>query len=89
MGTDRDRRTVESYPVRAVEFHVLLTLAAGEGGDGGVLRARAAGAAHRSRAVAAAGIAPRQKLTFVLNVTRRNPDADVGWRKNGDVITPL
>ena len=30
-----------------------------------------------------------QKLTFVLNVIRRKPDADVGCRKNGDVMMPL
>lgn len=32
---------------------------------------------------------PFQKLTFMLNVTRRTPEADVGFRKNGEVITPL
>ena len=30
-----------------------------------------------------------QKLTFVENVMRRTPDADVGRRKKGDVMIPL
>jgi DNA-binding PadR family transcriptional regulator len=39
MGTDRDRRRVDHYlPLRPVEFHVLLSLAAGERHGYGILK---------------------------------------------------
>ena len=30
-----------------------------------------------------------QKLTFVANVIRRHPDAELGFRKFGEVMMPL
>jgi hypothetical protein len=30
-----------------------------------------------------------QKLKLIPKLIRRTPDADVGLRKNGDVMTPL
>jgi DNA-binding PadR family transcriptional regulator len=39
MGTDRDRRRIDDYlPLRPVEFHVLLSLAAGERHGYGILK---------------------------------------------------
>ena len=38
MGTDRDRRTADSHPVRAVEFHILLILAGGERHGYGIIQ---------------------------------------------------
>ena len=38
MGTDRDRRERESLPLRRVEFHILLSLAAGERHGYGIIQ---------------------------------------------------
>jgi DNA-binding PadR family transcriptional regulator len=38
MGMDRDRRTRERQPLRGVEFHILLSLAAGERHGYGIIR---------------------------------------------------
>src|ERR1700682_7786 len=39
MGTDRDRRTIDDHlPLRPVEFHILLSLAAGERHGYGILQ---------------------------------------------------
>lgn len=38
MGMDRDRRTRERPPLRTVEFHILLSLAAGERHGYGIIR---------------------------------------------------
>lgn len=39
MGTDRDRRTIDDYlPLRPVEFHILLSLAAGERHGYGIIQ---------------------------------------------------
>jgi DNA-binding PadR family transcriptional regulator len=47
MGTDRTRRGLDATPLRTVEFHILLSLAAGERHGYGIIqdiRARAAAA---------------------------------------------
>jgi DNA-binding PadR family transcriptional regulator len=38
MGTDRDRGTDEHLPLRGVEFHILLSLAAGERHGYGIIQ---------------------------------------------------
>ena len=39
MGTDRDRRTLDAHlPLRPVEFHILLSLAAGERHGYGIIQ---------------------------------------------------
>src|SRR5438094_1404965 len=38
MGMDRDRRERESLPLRRVEFHILLSLAAGERHGYGIIQ---------------------------------------------------
>jgi DNA-binding PadR family transcriptional regulator len=92
MGTDRDRRRVDHYlPLRPVEFHVLLSLAAGERHGYGILKDVEA---RDARAVPDVGTMYRALARMVESgvieaaPARRAPDAG-GERRTYYRITQL
>src|SRR5262245_56742402 len=79
MGMDRDRRTEKSLPLRGVEFHILLSLAAGERHGYGILQDIAArdetavpdvGTMYRALA--------RMVETGLIEASARRPAPDAG-----------
>ena len=92
MGTDRDRRRIDQYlPLRPVEFHVLLSLAAGERHGYGVLKDIEG---RDAKAVPDVGTMYRALARMVESrliddaPARPAPDAS-GERRNYYRITPL
>lgn len=92
MGTDRDRRTIDRHlPLRPVEFHVLLSLSAGERHGYGIIKDVEA---RDARAVPDVGTMYRALARMAESglieavAARPAPDA-AGERRNYYRITPL
>ncbi len=92
MGTDRDRRRIDHYlPLRPVEFHVLLSLAAGERHGYGILKEIEG---RDAKAVPDVGTMYRALARMVedglIETAPPRPAADAsGERRNYYRITPL